>query len=506
MSRIHPPLKLSLMFAILAMLTLTACGSEEEKPPAPVAPVQDGNAAIPTSPVGPAVIQTLKPAKMVVRPSSVRMGPLLPGSSETKTISISNEGEEVLTINEIRFDADPTELSAVGSCLEVSPGTSKVLGKSESCEVSLLFVPIQAGGEVQGEIVIVPDGDNSPAFIPVVAVKAVQPLAPPAPPPMVYAPSPALENAVAMYRQRRGGQMAILDSDLDPVNDPKNIITKDQDYTPIGFAPTISTLPVDRSRLVTADKYIPAVLENTINSQLPGGRIVGVVENHVYGGDGRFILIPAGSRAIGVYESLSRQGDTRLKASFVRVMRPDGAAIAIEGDPAADPMGRLGLIGDVDNRYFDRFAGPLLISLINAIGTYATAPETIITSDGAGNVSTSQTLSAEEQAYQNFATDLSYVSQRLVEENLNLAPIITVPGGTRFYIMPTRDIMLQGFNLVGVPGAVSEPGNQQVAHANPPPPVPPQQQPAIGAQPNNSPRAVPAPPTPNRGAQPGYAP
>ncbi|TAH32306.1 MAG: TrbI/VirB10 family protein [Alphaproteobacteria bacterium] len=497
--------KFGLTLALFFVLTLTACGKDEEKPAeAPTPPAQEGNAAIPTSPVGPAVIQTLKPAKMVVRPSSIRMGPLLPGSSETKTITIANEGEEVLTINEVRLDADPTELNAAGSCLQSSASSAKVLGRGESCDINLIFVPIQAGGEIQGEVVITPEGDNPPAFIPVVAVKAMQPVAPPAPPPTVYAPSPALENAVSMYRQRRGGQMMVIDSEIDPQADPNNIITKDQDYTPIGFTPTISTLPVDRSRLVTADKYIPAVLENTINSQLPGGRIVGVVENHVYGGDGRFVLIPAGSRAIGVYESLSRQGDTRLKASFVRVMRPDGAAIAIEGDPAADPMGRLGLIGDVDNRYFDRFAGPLLISLINAVGTYATAPETIISSDGAGNVTTSQTLSAEEQAYQNFATDLSYISQRLVEENLNLAPIITIPGGTRFYIMPTRDIMLQGFNLVGVPGAVPQPGNQQVATAVPPP-VPQQQQP-IGAQPNPSPRTVPAPPTPNRGAQPGYAP
>ncbi len=494
-SRILLPM-LRLTLALLMTISISACG-EDEKQAAPAPTPEQTGAAIPTSPVGPAVIQTLKPAKMVVRPSSVRMGPLLPGSSETKTITISNEGEEVLTINEIRLDSDPTELSAAGSCLESSP---KILAKSESCDFSLLFVPVQAGGEIQGEIVITPEGDNPPAFIPIVAVKAVPPPVPQAPPPTVYAPSPALENAVNLYRQRRGGQMVVLESD--PESDPGNSqpITRDQDYTPIGFAPTISTLPVDRSRLVTADKYIPAVLENTINSQLPGGRIVGVVENHVYGGDGRYVLLPAGSRAIGVYESLGRQGDTRLKASFVRVMRPDGAAIAIEGDPAADAMGRLGLIGDVDNRYFDRFAGPLLISLINAVGTYATAPETIISSDGVGNVTTSQTLSAEEQAYQNFATDLSFVSQRLVEENLNLAPIITVPGGTRFYIMPTRDIMLQGYTLVGVP--INRDAAQQIANAGGGDPGS-----AVPRSSSSVPQETPAPPTPNRaGAQPGYAP
>lgn len=458
----QPILNALIVFVLFS--ALTACGGEDtaDAPPTPTPPPAE-TSAVPAAPVGPAVIQALQPAKLVVRPSNIRLGPILPGESQNATLTLANEGEEVLTIREIRLDADPTELTASGSCLSSSP---KVLGRSESCELNILFVPIQSGGEVVGEVVIAPEGDNPPVFVPVSATRAVQPVAPVIEP-MAYEPSPALENAIALYQQRRAGQMLVVDSEL-PAG-AGDVITKDQDYTPLGFAPTISTLPVDRSRLITADKYIPAVLENTINSQLPGGRIVGVVETHVYGGDGRLILIPAGSRAIGVYESLGRQGDTRLRASFVRVMRPDGAAVAIEGDPAADPMGRLGLIGDVDNRYFDRFAGPLLISLINAIGSWATAPETIVRTDSVGNTNTSQTLSAEQQGFQNFANDLSFVTQRLVEENLNLAPIITIPGGTRFYIMPTRDIMLQGYSLLAAPGATLNAAGQEFAAAAIPP-------------------------------------
>lgn len=444
----------------ICLLALTACG-DDAPAPAPEAPPQQSSAVVPTAPVSPAVIQTLKPARMVVRPSNVQMGPVLPGSSENKVVVISNEGEEALTINELRLDADPTELSASGSCLVSMP---LVLARSQSCEISLLFTPLQPGGQLNGEIVISPEGDNPPAFVPITAVRAVPaPQALP-PAPTVYAPSAGVENAIALYRERRQGRMVVVENELE--RSPGDIITKDQDYTPIGFAPTISTLPVDRSRLITADKYIPAILENTINSQLAGGRIVGIVEQHVYGGDGRYVLLPAGSRAIGVYESLARQGDTRLRASFVRVMRPDGAAIAIEGDPASDIMGRLGLVGDVDNRYFERFAGPLLISLINAVGTYATSPDTIISSESTGLTTTTQTLTPEQQAYQNFANDLSFISQRLVEENLNLAPIITIPGGTRFYIMPTRDIMLQNYSLVSaVPPVPNDNAPTQTAAA-----------------------------------------
>lgn len=474
---------LPLFFMAFLVLTLASCGGEEEKPPeAPPEPAASAEPVSPVpAPISPAVIQTPKPARMVVRPNSLRLGPVLPGATDTKSITVTNEGEDALTIREIRLDADQTELTLGGSCLSSMP---KILLKSESCDVTAIFAPVQPGGDVVGEIVVTPESfDNVPAYVTLTASRAVPP---PEPPPMVFGPSPALEAAIQVAQQRSGGRMTVLDEKVSTGND---IVTKDLDYTPIGFAPTVSTLPVDRSRMITADKYINAVLENTINSQLAGGRIVGVIEQHVYGGDGRYVLLPAGSRAIGVYESLARQGDTRLRASFVRVMRPDGAAIAIEGDPAADVMGRLGLIGDVDNRYFDRFAGPLLISLIGAIGTYATSPDTIINTDSVGNTSTTQTLTPEQQAYQNFANDLSFITQRLVEENLNLAPIITIPGGSRFVILPTRDIVLQGYSLV----AADRPHNNADANA----------QQVAGA--TNEPQP-PAPPVNNRpgAAQPGY--
>jgi type IV secretion system protein VirB10 len=473
-----------LISVVVCLFVLSTCGNDEAPTPPPP-PVQPQAAEPTPAPqvVSPAVIQALQPAKMVVRPPSLHLGPTLPGSSTNGLITIANEGEENLTLREIRLDADQTELSVGGSCMERVP---QILTKGQSCEVNIAFTPLAAGGDLIGELVITPEGnENAPAFIPVTASKAT-PATPPTP--VVQGPSPELMAAVELYEKRKAGNLTILESAPDP--GPGDIITKDLDYTPIGFAPTVSTLPVDRSRMITADKYINAVLENTINSQLAGGRIVGVIEQHVYGGDGRLVLLPAGSRAIGVYESLGRQGDTRLRASFVRVMRPDGAAISIEGDPAADVMGRLGMIGDVDNRYFERFAGPLLISMIGAIGTYATNSDTIRSTDANGLTTTSQTLTPEQQAYQNFATDLSFITQRLVEESINLAPIITIPGGTRFVIMPTRDMVMQGYNLVGVtpnpnnpqeltqvPGAKGQvvqgqpPQPQQYAGGNPPAPV-----------------------------------
>ncbi|MGE0252253.1 MAG: TrbI/VirB10 family protein [Dongiaceae bacterium] len=439
--------------AVLSLCALAACGEEkkaEVPPPAPPPPP----IAAPIPEPAPLLPPIQRPGRLSYGPSNLQLGPTLPGNSDSRSFVLTNTGEITLALNDVRLEGDQGELSLGGSCINLMP---RNLAPNESCDLTVMFTPIQSGPDVNAEVQINHDGENSPLFLPVVAIRAI---APPPPAPMVRGPSLQLENAIAVAQARMGGRMAVVSEPPPP--GPESIISQDLDYTPIGFPPTVSSLPVDRSRLVTADRYIGAVLENTINSQLAGGRIVGVVERHVYGGDGRFVLIPAGSRAVGVYEPLQRQGDTRLRATFLRVMRPDGVAYSTEeGDPSADVMGRLGLIGDVDNRYFDRYAGPLLISLINAIGTYATAPETITRTDSTGNTSTSQTLTPEQQSFQNFSNDLSFIAQRLVEENLNLAPIITIPGGTRFFIMPTKDIMLRGYQFVAAnpaipPGALTE--------------------------------------------------
>ena len=68
-----------------------------------------------------------------------------------------------------------------------------------------------------------------------------------------------------------------------------------------------ASYPVDMSRVVTVDKYMPAILQNEINSEL-GGKVVAQVEENVFGGHGRNILIPAGGKAIGRYKPLTKVG------------------------------------------------------------------------------------------------------------------------------------------------------------------------------------------------------
>ena len=90
------------------------------------------------------------------------------------------------------------------------------------------------------------------------------------------------------------------------------------------------TAPLSRYE-VKAGWMIPAVLEQQLNSDLPG-LIRALVRENVYDTvSGRFVLVPAGSTLIGIYNSHIGYGQNALQAVWRRVIFPDGSSISIGG-------------------------------------------------------------------------------------------------------------------------------------------------------------------------------
>ncbi len=172
-------------------------------------------------------------------------------------------------------------------------------------------------------------------------------------------------RAALMMEQRRQAGPAI-DGVAAPLLPPDENETdwrlEDEDYTRDNLPEDKSTLPVKRYRVITADRYIGAILENAVNSQIPG-RVVAVVERHVFGADGRIPLLPKGTRIVCSYQSLAKLGDTRLPLSCSRAIRPDGASIQLTDATGADQMARTGFIGTVDNRIWERYGTAFIVSV-----------------------------------------------------------------------------------------------------------------------------------------------
>jgi type IV secretion system protein VirB10 len=94
------------------------------------------------------------------------------------------------------------------------------------------------------------------------------------------------------------------------------------------------------------------------------------VSRNVTGFDGAQVLIPRGSRVIGEYRSAVALGQSRAFVIWTRILRPDGGSIQI-GSGGGDTLGRAGLAGSVDNHFFQRFSGAVLLTVLNAAATAA---------------------------------------------------------------------------------------------------------------------------------------
>src|SRR6185503_9390087 len=87
---------------------------------------------------------------------------------------------------------------------------------------------------------------------------------------------------------------------------------------------------------IKAGWEIPAVLEQSLNSDLPG-ELKALVTSNVYDtATGRYLLIPQGSRLIGKYDSRVAYGQDGVQVAWSRVIYPDASSIDLDGMLGAD--------------------------------------------------------------------------------------------------------------------------------------------------------------------------
>lgn len=116
--------------------------------------------------------------------------------------------------------------------------------------------------------------------------------------------------------------------------------------------------------LITQGTMIAGILETAIQSDLPG-MVRAVISEDVYSFDGSHLIIPKGSKLIGMYKSGVTRGQSRVFVIWNRLIRNDGVSINI-GSYGTDSLGRSGLGGEVDTHFFERFGSSVLLSMIDA--------------------------------------------------------------------------------------------------------------------------------------------
>jgi type IV secretion system protein TrbI len=179
--------------------------------------------------------------------------------------------------------------------------------------------------------------------------------------------------------------------------------------------------------VVQAGAVIPAALITGIRSDLPGQVTAQATENVYDSPTGRFLLIPQGSKLIGLYDSQISFGQDRVLLVWTRLIMPNGRSIVLERQPGADTQGFAGLEDEVDHHW-----GRLLMAaaLSTALGVGAEL--------GATNND-----SAIVTALRRGSTDsLNQTGQQVVRRNLNIQPTITIRPGFPVRVIVNRDLVL----------------------------------------------------------------
>ena len=117
------------------------------------------------------------------------------------------------------------------------------------------------------------------------------------------------------------------------------------------------------SLTVPQGTVIPAVLETALDTTKSGAARA-LVQRNIHSFDGSRVLIQRGSRLYGEYEADLDIGQNRALIRWTRLIRPDGVTIALDS-PSSDPLGRAGVRGKVDSKFFQRFGSAILQSVLD---------------------------------------------------------------------------------------------------------------------------------------------
>jgi type IV secretory pathway VirB10-like protein len=198
-----------------------------------------------------------------------------------------------------------------------------------------------------------------------------------------------------------------------------------------GYLATAAQPPASENELF-AGSVMPAVLITGIQSDLPGS-ITASVRQTVY--DSRhpdIVLIPQGTRLMGLYTSQVAYGQQRVLVAWNRLIFPNGSTLEIGGMEGTDSIGEAGFADRVNNHYARIFGSAILMSMLG-VGAELSQPQ---------NSSALTSSSTSQQGAAAVANELNQVGTTLLNKNLAIQPTITIRPGYAFDVLVNKTIVL----------------------------------------------------------------
>jgi type IV secretory pathway VirB10-like protein len=233
-----------------------------------------------------------------------------------------------------------------------------------------------------------------------------------------------------------------------------------QDSVSSGSEANVTLHPPASPYTVMTGSIIPAVLVSGINSDLPGPILAQVSQNVFDSATGRSLLIPQGSRLVGLYRNASGYGQQRVQIAFQRLIFPDTSSMDLPQMPGGDQAGYAGVTDQVNNHYLATFGTAAMTSLISA--GQAVGQMAAFGGGGSygpyGYYQPNQWATAGETAGSGASSQMGALGQQMMGQGVNRPATIEVRPGYEFNVMLSEDLVFPG--PYGVRGAADLSGNR----------------------------------------------
>lgn len=184
-----------------------------------------------------------------------------------------------------------------------------------------------------------------------------------------------------------------------------------------------------------AGTVIPATLLTGVTSEVNNGDVVAQVRQDVYDSlTGMHLLIPQGSRLIGVSGAAGSRGNKCIGVAFKRIIFPNGFSVQLPEQKAIDGTGFPGLRDKYDDHSSTLYRTAFLGALLAAAAQSAT-----------GNSSGYDSRSPGQEAVSGAVAEVLDTAHTIVERDANMAPTITITPGAQFSVFINADIALMEY-------------------------------------------------------------
>jgi type IV secretion system protein VirB10 len=201
--------------------------------------------------------------------------------------------------------------------------------------------------------------------------------------------------------------------------------------TPQGYSENLP-VPQQFPYELKAGTIIHGVLLTGINSDLPGNVIAQVSENVWDTAAGNHVLIPNGTRILGVYDSRVSFGQRRVLLVWNRLVFPNGTTLDIAGSPGIDQAGYSGLSGKVNEHWGTMLKSALLASV------FVAGAEIVYDSDSSVN---SENKSPRDVAAESAAGSILDMGTKIMNRAADIQPTITIRPGKKMGIFVQKDVV-----------------------------------------------------------------